>query len=45
MNENFRDKNFVIATFFRDFCRVAARARADNSRYRPAHNCTCLAFC
>ena len=24
---NFRDKNFVIATFFRDYCRTAAPAR------------------
>jgi hypothetical protein len=27
MNENFRDKNFVIATFFRDYCRAAAPVR------------------
>jgi hypothetical protein len=27
MNENFRDKNFVIATIFRDYRRVAARVR------------------
>jgi hypothetical protein len=27
MNENFRDKNFVIATFFRDYRRVAAPVR------------------
>jgi hypothetical protein len=27
MNEKFRDKNFVIATFFRDYRRVAARMR------------------
>jgi hypothetical protein len=27
INENFRDKNFVIATFFRDYRRVAARVR------------------
>ena len=32
MNVNFRDKNFVIATFFRDYL------RADNSRCRSAHN-------
>ena len=25
--ENFRDKNFVIATFFRDYCRAAAPVR------------------
>jgi hypothetical protein len=25
MNENFRDKNFVIATIFRDYHRMAAR--------------------
>ena len=34
MNVNFRDKNFVIATFFRDYRRV----RADNSHCRSAHN-------
>jgi hypothetical protein len=27
MNENFRDKNFVIATFFRDYRRTAAPVR------------------
>ena len=27
MNVNFRDKNFVIATFFRDYLRAAAPSR------------------
>ena len=32
MNVNFRDKNFVIAKFFRDYVYL----RADNSRCRSA---------
>ena len=34
MNVNFHDKDFVIATFFRDY----RGARADNSRCRSVHN-------
>ena len=45
ITENFRDKNFVITTFFREYHRAAAPARtvdADNSRCSSAHNYTWL---
>ena len=43
--ENFRDKNFVIATFFREYHRATAPARtvdANNSHCSSAHNYTWL---
>ena len=43
--ENFRDKNFVIATFFREYHCAAAPVRtvnADNSCCSSAHNFTWL---
>ena len=39
--ENFRDKNFVIATFFHDYYHAAACADI-SERYRSAHNFTWL---
>ena len=45
ITEKFRDKNFVIATFFCEYHLAAAPARtvdADNSRCSSAHNYTWL---
>ena len=39
MIENFRDKNFVIATFIRDYHRTAASMRTIHVVALPGHNC------
>ena len=42
MIENFRDKNFVIATFFHDYQVLCRSTRVDDSRSHSTHNCTWL---